>query len=351
VTHETEKLETTDLPVVDPIDGSPEDSVRAQGAIPRRVALSLSLALVLLFPVIAIPIFDSYAYVLQVGMLMLMWISMSSSWNIIGGFAGYISLGHGVFFAIGGYSAGLALAHWGISPFLFLPLAGLAAMGVGLVAGLITLRTRGPAFIVATIAMLFLFLLWFDNWEFIGGSSGLDLPLIDFPIRWLKVPFYYAMAVSAMGAVYLSYRIAHSKFGLGLRAISEDETKAEVSGINTRWYKVIAFSLSAFFIGTAGAIYGYSLTHLRPLTFFAIAVAARMVLMAIIGGRGTVAGPVVGAILIVGVNEFSVRQFGQTELNIVVTGVILLATLLFFPRGIVGSLRNSGKLPAFLDWD
>ena len=73
--------------------------------------------------------------------------------------------------------------------------------------------------------------------------------------------------------------------------------------------------------------------------------------MAIIGGRGTVAGPVVGAILIVGVNEFSVRQFGQTELNIVVTGVILLATLLFFPRGIVGSLRNSGKLPAFLDWD
>ena len=351
MTHETEKLETTDLPVVDPIDGSPKDSVRAQGAMSRRVGLSLSLALVLLFPVIAIPIFDSYAYVMQVGMLMLMWISMSSSWNIIGGFAGYISLGHGVFFAIGGYSAGLALAHWGISPFLFLPLAGLAAMGVGLIAGLITLRTRGPAFIVATIAMLFLFLLWFDNWEFIGGSSGLDLPLIDFPIRWLKVPFYYAMAVSAMGAVYLSYRIAHSKFGLGLRAISEDETKAEVSGINTRWYKVIAFSLSAFFIGTAGAIYGYSLTHLRPLTFFAIAVAARMVLMAIIGGRGTVAGPVVGAILIVGVNEFSVRQFGQTELNIVVTGVILLATLLFFPRGIVGSLRNSGKLPAFLDWD
>jgi branched-chain amino acid transport system permease protein len=87
------------------------------------------------------------------------------------------------------------------------------------------------------------------------------------------------------------------------------------------------------------------------LTFFAIAVAARMVLMSIIGGRGTVAGPVVGAILIVGVNEFSVRQFGQTELNIVVTGAILVAALHFFPQGIVGSLRKSGRLPAFLDWD
>ena len=330
------------------VEGPPS---RKPGTRSRRVTLVIALGLVLLFPLIAIPIFDSYAYVMQVGMLMLMWIAMSSSWNIIGGFAGYISLGHGVFFAIGGYSAGLALAHWDISPFLFLPVAGLAAVAVGFLAGLITLRTRGPAFIVATIAMLFLFLLWFDNWEFIGGSSGLDLPLIEIPIRWLKVPFYYAMAVSAIGAVYLSYRVAHSKFGLGLRAISQDETKAEVAGINTRWYKVWAFALSAFFIGTSGAIYGYSLTHLRPLTFFAIAVAARMVLMSIIGGRGTVAGPVVGAVLIIGVNEFAVRQLGQTELNIVFTGAILVVALLFFPQGIVGSLRKAGRLPAFLDWD
>jgi len=328
-----------------------EAGERKEGVISRRVTLIVVVALILLFPWIAYPIFDSYAYVMQLGMLILMWISMSSSWNIIGGFAGYISLGHGVFFAIGGYSAGLALAHWGISPFLFLPIAGLAATAVGFLAGLITLRTRGPAFIVATIAMLFLFLLWFDNWEFIGASSGLDLPLFQFPIQWLKVPFYYAMAASAMGAVYLSYRIAHSKFGLGLRAISQDETKAEVAGINTRWYKVWAFALSAFFIGTAGAVYGYSLTHLRPLTFFAIAVAARMVLMAIIGGRGTVAGPVLGAVLILGVNETAVRQFGESALNIVFTGLILLGALLFFPEGIVGSLRKAGRLPKFLDWD
>ena len=341
------------------VDGAPE---RKPGSTSRRVTLIVSLALVLLFPVIAYPIFSSYSYVMQLAMLLLMWIALSSSWNIIGGFAGYISLGHGLFYAVGGYSAGLALARLDISPFLFLPVAGLAAMAVGFLAGLITLRTRGPAFIVATIAMLFLGLLFFDNWEYIGASSGLDLPLIDLtwmtdifgvenPVTFIKVPFYYAMAVTAIGAVYLAYRVAHSKFGLGLRAISQDETKAEVAGINTRWYKVWAFALSAFFIGMAGAIYGYSLTHLRPLTFFAIAVAARMVLMAIIGGRGTVAGPIVGAMLILSVNEVAVRQFGESALNIVVIGLILLGALLFFPEGIVGSLRKAGKLPAFLDWD
>ncbi len=336
-------------PAVD--EALPSQVERRPGDTSRRVTLFVVLALVLAFPFIAKPFFTSYAYVMQLGIIVLMWVAMSSSWNIIGGFAGYISLGHGVFYAVGAYAAGLALVHWGVSPFVFAPIAGLAAVAFGFLAGLITLRTRGPAFIIATIAMLLLFFLWFDNWEFIGGTNGLSLPLFDFPIEWLKVPFYYGMALSAIGAVYLSYRIAHSKFGLGLRAISQDEVKAEVSGINTRWYKVTAFAFSAFFIGTAGAFWGYSLTYLRPTAFFAIAVAARMVLMAIIGGRGTVSGPVIGAVLIVAVNEFSVRQFGETALNIVITGLILLTTLLFFPQGIVGSLREAGRLPAFLDWD
>ncbi|HEU4751224.1 MAG TPA: branched-chain amino acid ABC transporter permease, partial [Acidimicrobiia bacterium] len=139
--------------------------------------------------------------------------------------------------------------------------------------------------------------------------------------------------------------------GLALRAIAQDETKAEVAGINTRRLKILAFALSAFFPGVVGAIWGYSLTYLRPTIFFVIGVAAQMVLMAIIGGRGTVAGPVLGAVLIVALNEVAVTQFGSTELNIVVTGVILIVVLLFFPQGIVGTLREKGRLPAVLDWD
>ncbi|HEU4916861.1 MAG TPA: branched-chain amino acid ABC transporter permease [Acidimicrobiia bacterium] len=314
-------------------------------------AVATIVLLLTLLPLARPLIGQPYNYVLQIGMVGLMWIALASSWNIIGGFAGYISLGHNVFYGIGGYASGLLLLYFDWSPLLTWPIAGLLAVICGFLVGLVTLRTRGPAFIISTVALLLMVALLFDNWEFVGASNGLSLPLPPFSIETVKIPFYYAMLLIAVGSVYLSYRVAHSKFGLALRAIAQDETKAEVGGIDTRKMKVTAFSISAFFVGAAGAVWGYSLTYLRPAIFFSIAIAAEMVLMAIIGGRGTVAGPVVGAILLVTLNEISVSQFGSTELNIVVTGVIMLVVLLFFPMGVVGTLRERGKLPSILDWD
>ena len=168
---------------------------------------------------------------------------------------------------------------------------------------------------------------------------------------WAKVPFYYAMLVIVIGAVYLSYRVRHSKFGLGLRAISQDEIKAESAGIPTNQYKILAFAISGFFVGMAGAIWGYYLTYLRPSIFLTVLIGAHMVLMTVLGGKGTVTGPIVGAILFIGINEFIVAQFGSTELNIVITGTLLAVILLFFPAGIIGSLKERGKLPSLLDWD
>ncbi len=341
-----ESPETMESLPPEPASGGPEAAPRGKGA--RRLALGAVVALVLAVP--AIP-FSAYNYVLTIGTNALMWVTLASSWNVLAGYTGYISLGHNVFFGIGGYAAGIGLAYWGISPFLSAPITGLIAMVLGLAIGLVTWRAKGPAFIVATIAMLFVIGMLFDNWEFVGASAGMSLPLPPFPVDTAKVPFYYAMAVCAFGAVYLTYRVSHSRFGLGLRALSQDETKAEVAGINTRLYKLIAMSLSAFFIACAGAIWAYSLSYLRPTIFFNIGIATQMLVATIIGGRGTVAGPVLGALLVVGINEFSVVQFGDTQLNIVVNGVILLAVLLFFPRGVVGSLKEARKLPRFLDWD
>ena len=315
----------------------------------RWVVVGLLLLVITLLP--AARGLGSYNYVLQLGTIILMWVAMTSSWNILGGYTGYISLGHNVFFGVGGYVAGLLLLEFGWSPFLTAPLAGLFAMLLGLLAGLITYRTRGPAFIISTIALLLVVTLLMDNWSYLGGSSGLSLPLPGFELTWLKVPFYYAMLVSAVLAVLLGYRVQHSKFGLALRAIASDEIKAEVAGISTRKFKVMAFALSAFFPGVVGAIWGYSLAYLRPVIFLLIAVAARMVLMVIIGGRGTVAGPVIGAALVVLLDEASITLFGASELNLVITGALLVATLLFVPLGIVGTLRERGRLPAWLDWD
>jgi branched-chain amino acid transport system permease protein len=334
------------------ISGVDEAAEVLEPPLPSRIRWYVLGALVLAAALIpTVRGLESYNYVLQLGTVILMWIAMTSSWNILGGYTGYISLGHNVFFGVGGYVAGMLLIELGWSPFVTAPLAGLFAMGLGLLAGLITYRTHGPSFIISTIALLLVVTLLMDNWSYLGGSSGMSLPLPGYEVSWLKVPFYYAMLVCALGAMWLGYKVAHSKFGLALRAIASDEVKAEAAGINTRKFKVMAFALSAFFPGAVGAIWGYSLAYLRPVIFLLIAIAARMVLMVIVGGRGTVAGPVIGAMLIVLLDETSVTLFGATELNLVITGALMVVTLLFFPLGIVGSLRDRNRLPAWLDWD
>lgn len=315
----------------------------------RKVFLSVLLFALLLFPLAQVAV-GGLNYWLHMLLYTFMYIAMASSWNIIGGYAGYVSLGHNMFFGVGGYLAGGIMVFYKVSPFLTAPLAGLASFALGLLVGLVTLRTRGPAFIISTIALLVLFRLGFDNWKHMGGSNGISLPLPPFSADSVKIPFYYGMLLTAVGAVYTSYRIRHSKFGLGLRAIAEDEVKAEVAGIATSFYKILAYAISGFFIGVVGALWGYYLTYLRPTIFFEIGIAAQMVLMTILGGRGTVAGPVLGAVLLVAMNEFFVAKFGSTELNIAGTGLLMLIVLLFFPEGIVGTLRERKKLPRILDW-
>jgi len=319
----------------------------------RRQKLFLAVLLLLLvsYPLLQFVVGGLY-YWLHMLLYTFMYIAMASSWNIIGGYAGYTSLGHNVFFAVGGYFAGVLLVYFDVSPFLTAPLAGLVSMAIGLLVGLISLRTRGPAFIISTIALVMLVKITFDNWDYIGGTNGMTMPpLLDISLDLVKFPFYYYMLIIAIGAVYMSYRIRHSKFGLGLRAISQDEIKAEVAGIPTSYYKILAFGISGLFVGMAGGIWGYYLTYLKPNIFLLIILAAQLVLMTVLGGKGTVAGPVVGAILFIAINEFFVTNLGFTELNIVATGLILALVLIFFPSGIVGSLRERGKLPPFLDWD
>lgn len=313
------------------------------------------LPLLILVALLVIPIIQIKTGTLNYWLYMLticfMYIVWSSSWNIIGGYAGYISLGHNVFTALGAYFSGMIFVFWRISPFITAPIAGLVAMVTGLLFGLIALRTRGSTFIISTIALVLVVAETLDNWKLTGGVNGLAMPMIPLDGAIAKIPFYYYMLAIMVLCILMTYFIKHSKFGLGLRAISQDETKAEVAGIPTRTYKILAFGLSGLFIGMSGALYGYSLTYLRPSIFLTVAIGTGIVLNTILGGKGTVSGPVIGAAIMLAVNEFVVSKLGATELNIVVTGLILIFVLLFFPDGIVGSLRNKGTLPTFLDWD
>ena len=314
----------------------------------KQVIPLLLLVALIAFP--AVQFFGNHNYAIHVVLFAFLYITMSSSWNIIGGYGGFISIGHNVFFGIGAFFSGFIFARYGISPFYTALLAGLVATVFGFAVGLITLRVRGPSFIISSIALLMIFRIVFDRWELVGAAHGITLPHNSLPVEWSKVPHYYALLILMVGAIFLSWSVRHSKFGLALRAISHDEIKSEVTGINVRMIKVTAFALSAFFIGAAGAIWADYLTYVRPNIFFIILIAANMVLMCILGGKGTVTGPIIGTIVMIFFNEFILAQFGASELNIFLTGLLLIITLLYFPEGIVGSLKQRNLLPRFLDW-
>ncbi|MEY3072138.1 MAG: hypothetical protein RLZZ353_334 [Actinomycetota bacterium] len=315
-----------------------ETRAARQNRVLRLLVAAIALGL-LAFPALR-GTFSAFNYVIQVLIVIMMFTAMASSWNIMGGFAGYISLGHNVFMVIGAYVAGMLLVYRGVSPFISVFLGVALAVVVGVLFGLVTLRTRGPAFIIASIALLLMTRLMLDNWDAIEGANGLSLPIPDFFPTLGKVPMYYGMLAAAFGAVGLAYGISRSKFGLALRAIAMDEIKAEVAGIDTRRYKIIALALSAIFIAWAGTFWGYTLNYLRPSAFLSVAIAADMALMSIVGGKGTVAGPPIGAFLIILVTELSVWLFGPSELNLAISGTILIVVLLFFPLGIVGTLQS-----------
>ena len=325
-------------------------SIAATRNVSRPVWLPLVLILILL-AVPAVQFAGSYNYLLHMLLYTMMYVAMASSWNILGGYTGYISLGHNVFFCVGGYFSGMILAFFGVSALITAPLAGIVAAMVGFLLGLITLRLRGPTFIISSIAFLMVARILFDNWRFVGGSNGVTLPQLAMSAQWIKIPYYYAFLAIMVLTVYASYRIKHSKFGLHLRAISQDEVKAESAGIDTRLYKSAAFAISAFFVGMCGAVWGEYLTYIRPNIFLILLIAAQMVLMCILGGKGTVAGPIVGAILLIVFNEICVAFLGWSEINILGTGLIMVLTLMFFPNGIVGTLAQKKRLPGFLNWD
>ncbi|MCT7377698.1 branched-chain amino acid ABC transporter permease [Chelativorans salis] len=342
----------TELGVSDVLKARKDYNAALASAGRRERATWFPLALLILLTLLpALQITGGHNYTLHLMLYAMMYAAMASSWNILGGYTGYISLGHNVFFCIGGYFSGMILAYFGVTSLLTAPFAGLAAAIVGFAVGLITLKMRGPTFIISSIALLMVARILFDHWQFVGGSNGVALPQMDIPAQWAKLPYYYGMMIVCALTVWASYRIKHSKFGLGLRAISQDEVKAESAGIDTRFYKVLAFAISAFFVGMAGAIWGEYITYLRPNIFLIILVAANMVLMCILGGKGTVAGPIVGAVVLIAFNEFSVTFFGSSEINLLITGLVMVLALKFFPAGIVGTLAKKGRLPRVLDWD
>ena len=269
----------------------------------------------------------------------LMSCALAGSWNLISGFTGYVSFGHAAFFGIGSYAAGIAIVHGGIPAPLAIAIAGAAAAAVGLTFGYPALRLRGPYFAVGMLGVAEAIRVAVTVAEPVtGGGKGLVLPPED-----VLNAAYYAMLGVVTTTVLVTYRVATLPVGLRLLAIREDEVAAEMNGIQVTRLKLGAFAVSALFAGLAGGIYAWQISYIDPGTVFAGSLTVRAIAMTMLGGQGTVFGPVVGSILLSGISEALWSRF--PFIHTALSGVLIVAIVLFLPGGITQFLQNRGWIP------
>lgn len=300
----------------------------------HKIAPLLALALFVLLPV-----FVREGFYLDLLLFTFMYAAMSVGWDIMGGYAGYVSLGHVGFFGLGSYAAGLLVVHFGIPVFLSAPFVGLFAAVVGAGLGWISLRARGTSFVIVTLTFTYVIQLFALNLRGLtGGSSGLYLPLLKLPGELVILPFYYSMLALMVAAILVSLAIRRSKFGLGLVAIREEEGKADGSGVNTSLYKILAFAISVSFAGAAGALHAQYLNYVDPDLAFELIITLNLIIMSLVGSRGTPWGPVLGAFILLPLSQYLIYLTPSSiagQVHLVALGVILVLVVMFMPDGII----------------
>jgi len=267
-------------------------------------------------------------------LLTFMYVTLASSWNIIAGYTGYASFGHAAFFGLGAYTASLLIIKLGVHWLLASLAGGLVAALLALPLGFILLRLRGPYFAISMLGLAAALEVIANSWVTLTrGGAGLNLP----PALNL-VQVYFAMGCVMIVVVGLSYRIITSRYGLRLFAIRDDEQAAEVLGIDTTLHKVSAFVISAFFPGVVGGFYAWNLAYIDPTSVFRPILSIGMVIMTMFGGIGTVAGPVIGAVLLTVLSEGLWARL--PEFHRAAYGALIILVVLFVPGGIVGGMTK-----------
>ena len=298
-----------------------------------RVALIL-----LVLAAVAFPLVFSSPVITNYGVYALIFVAVVTAWNMFSGFSGYISLGHAVFFGSGAYAVGIAAREWHISGtgvFALLPLAAAAGAVIAVPFGLVALRVRRHTFIVITIAVFFIFQLMAYNLSFTGGSVGVSAPFLPWTPTAFNDRFYYITLGCAVVAVVLAVLVRRARFGLQLRAIRDDEDRARGLGVRTMRVKLSAFVLSAAITGLVGGVWFLYLTQVQPPSGFDPLFDLSLVLMAFLGGLGTISGPIIGALIIEPGQLYLTIRYTNGYLSEILLGALFLVIVIFVPRGIV----------------
>jgi len=311
--------------------------------VPRR---SLALLLVLLVALIAAP-WLANDYLLTVLITILYFAYTGQAWNVMMGFAGQLSLGHALYVGLGAYATAALYVHFGIGPWLGLPVAIAVAVVCGAIIGFLAFRfgVAGVYFAILTIAFAEFARIGFDHFTWVGGSSGFFLPVANYTrndlwnLRGSPAMFYYVMLVLTAAAFVLCHALLKSRVGFYWQAIREDEAAARSLGINTFRYKMYAVVISAGMTAVAGVFFAFYYNNLFPEQVFHISRSIELILGPIIGGIGTLFGPIIGAFLLTGLSEFMQELLHALGFDVpgakqVFYGICLLVVVMVLPDGV-----------------
>lgn len=304
---------------------------------------------------LAYPLVFATPFQQRLGALVLLYAIAASAWNIVGGYAGQISVGHVVFFGCGAYAALATYTHFGLPPVAGVPLGVAASVLIAAVIGVPTLRLSGHYFSMATIAVAELARLVTTNTEALGAAVGLTGPTLPRSVLDLSftsaLPYYYLFLAVLAGTLALTWRMERSRMGFYLRAVKDSERAARSLGAATARYKLYAFVLSAALTSVAGALYALMFGFVDPESGLGILISVKMLIMAALGGAGLLFGPLVGAAILVPLEEISNNLLGGkgAGLTFVLYGAIITIIARFRPDGLLGLLPQRNKGPGECD--
>ena len=299
---------------------------------------------------IAYPHIFSSPFPRHLMIMVFIYATLGSAWNLIGGYAGQVSLGNAVYFGLGAYTSTILLMKAGISPWLGIIAGMMISSIVSLLVGYRCFQLGGHYFAIATIAVGEIFHHAWLNWDWVGSAIGLSLPILDegfanFQFHESKLPYYYIGLAMVSLAVLTSYIVDRSKIGYYFRAIKGDQDAARSLGISHTRYKAYAMVLSASLTSIAGSFYAQYVLFIDPDSVFPLMLSINMCLMATLGGLGSVWGPIVGAFVLIPISEFTRIKMGGggTGIDIMVYGLLIILICLFQPNGIIGIFKQFQK--------
>jgi branched-chain amino acid transport system permease protein len=303
------------------------------------------LGLAALVVVLALPFVVTDPSRLNLLILVLMAAQIGVAWNLIGGYAGQISLGHAAFYGIGAYTSTLLLLKLGLNPWLGMLAGGATAALLSVAFGWSCFRLKGHYFAMATIAVAELVQIVFTNWDYGGGAVGLTVPMTHDGWTWLvfaeKRPYYWLALGLLLLTLGTTVLVERSHVGYYLRALKDEPDAARSIGIDITRYKQIALALSAFFTALGGSLYAQKELYIDPASVLSTALSIKMSLVAILGGIGTLFGPVLGAVVLTTIEELTRSIFGGSGrgTDVVIYAALIIAIAVFYPSGLIGGYR------------